>query len=321
LLLSHAAKFIGSLGLEGASAVRARTERRRLDGYRAEGCRRVMLTLNGTDYRLCLLDTNAVSEIVKRPEQLRHFLTWSLDSQPSFIASFSLFTLLELRRKPDVYRQFVELFRVVPCMILKSHEQLLEEETRCYPDPSAIDPTLVAITALGSDGNDLAKVSTVVFGDEFILDRERLWNESQGEIVEGISSLVPNYPPAGDKYTRSEVRSFVQIAAFSQLAMRAHDFAERIVQKDETVDIDAFPSLKITTYTVFHKFYADRVRKSRSSDAFDIIISAVTPYVDAIVTEGEQAESLRKTKRHDDFIRHLLVYTEKDFRHSTPSRA
>jgi len=30
-----------------------------------------MVTLNGTDYRLCLLDTNAISEMVKREDSLR----------------------------------------------------------------------------------------------------------------------------------------------------------------------------------------------------------------------------------------------------------
>jgi hypothetical protein len=94
-----------------------------------------------------------------------------------------------------------------------------------------------------------------------------------------------------------------------------------MVMNGEVVDIDAFPSLKATLYTVFHKFYADRARRPSRSDAFDIIISAATPYVEAIFTENHQAESLRKTKRLDDFIRDLHVYTLKDFRGSSPASA
>jgi hypothetical protein len=75
-----------------------------------------------------------------------------------------------------------------------------------------------------------------------------------------------------------------------------------------------FPSLKATGYTVFHKFYSDRTRKPTRSDAFDIIISAATPYVDAIVTENHQAEVLQKTMNQDDFIKDLSVLRLKDFR-------
>ncbi len=85
--------------------------------------------------------------MVKREQVLRHFLTWSISAKltwsisakPAFVPCFSLFTVLELRRSPDVYRRFIELFRVIPCMMLKSHEQLLEEETSRYPEPSRID--------------------------------------------------------------------------------------------------------------------------------------------------------------------------------------
>jgi hypothetical protein len=91
-----------------------------------------------------------------------------------------------------------------------------------------------------------------------------------------------------------------------------------MLRRDEVVDVDAFPSLKTSLYTAFHKFYVDKTRKPSRSDAFDIVISAGTPYVEAIVTENHQAEVLRKVKRVDDFIANVLVFTLKDFRESSP---
>ena len=88
--------------------------------------------------------------------------------------------------------------------------------------------------------------------------------------------------------------------------------------KRQEVDINAFPSVKATTYAVWHKFYADRDRKSARSDAFDIIIASAIPYMDAVVTESHLAESLRKTKRLDSFIEHLEINTLRDFRSSAP---
>jgi hypothetical protein len=281
----------------------------------------VVIAINGNDYRLVLLDTNALSEFAKQGESLRHFLTWS-SAQPMFVPCFSLFSVLEMRRRPDVYGRFKELFRVLPCMLVKSHEQLLEDEVRCYSDPSGIDPTLLGFSMLGGEGMDLIRVLDTASDEEFFRGQEKYWNDGAQDIVEGIASLVANFPPDGDTYTRDEVRHFVEIAGFSQVAMRQLDFAKEMVEIDnQAVSIGAFPSVKATTYAVWHKFYADRTRKWTRSDAFDIIIAAAIPYMDAVVTESHLAESLRKTKRLDDFIEHLTIHTLRDFRHSAPSAA
>jgi hypothetical protein len=277
-----------------------------------------MITINGNRYRLVLLDTNALSEFAKRGESFRHFLMWS-SAEPMFVPCFSLFSVLEMRRRPDVYGRFKELFRVLPCMLVRSHEQLLEEEVHCYPDPSCIDPTLLGFSMLGGEGMDLVRVLDRASEDEFFRGKEEFWNEGAQEIVEGIASLVANFPADADSYTREEVQHFVEMAGFSQLAMRQHDFAKQIVENlNQAVSMDAFPSLKATTYSVWHKFYADQNRKWTRSDAFDIIIASAIPYVDAIVTESHLAEGLRKTKRLDDFIRRLTIHTLRDFRHSAP---
>jgi hypothetical protein len=280
-----------------------------------------VITINGNDYRLVLLDTNALSEFAKQGDSFRHFLAWS-SAEPMFVPCFSLFSVLEMRRRPDVYGRFKELFRVWPCMLVKSHEQLLEDEVRCYPDPSGIDPTLLGFSMLGGEGMDLAGVLDTASADAFFRGREKYWNDGAQDIVEGIASLVANFPPDGDTYSRDEVRHFVEIAGFSQVAMRQLDFAKQMAEiENEAVSIGAFPSVKATTYAVWHKFYADRNRKWTRSDAFDIIIASAIPYVDAVVTESHLAEGLRKTKRLEDFIEHLTIHTLRDFRHSAPAAA
>ena len=91
--------------------------------------------------------------------------------------------------------------------------------------------------------------------------------------------------------------------------MRQPNFARQKVEiEKEAIDLGAFPSVKVTTYAVWHKFYDDRNRKWKRSDAFDIMIASATPYMDAIVTESHLAEGLRKTQRLDDFIEHLAIH-------------
>jgi hypothetical protein len=277
-----------------------------------------VVSINGNDYRLVLLDTNAVSEFAKQDKSFRHFLTWST-AEPMFIPCFSLFSVLEMRRRPDVYARFKDLFRVLPCMLVKGHEQLLEDEIRRYPDPTGIDPTLLGFSSLGGEGMDLVQVLERASDGDF-RSREKSWNDGAQDIVEGIASLVAKFPPKGDTYRPDEVRLFVELAGFSQIAMRQPDFAKQTVEiENQAVAIGAFPSVKATTYAVWHKFYADRNRKWTRSDAFDIIIASALPYVDAVITESHLAEGLRKTKRLDNFIEHLTIHTLRDFRHSAPA--
>jgi hypothetical protein len=271
----------------------------------------LMISLNGTRYRLALLDTNAVSEMVKHPALFGRFLAWAHEA-PMAIPSFSLFTILELRRSASLYRQFVERYSIFPCVVLKSHEQLLGEEVSHYPDPT-IDPILVGFASQLTPAADLESALNAAFGSSAIRTRENYWNSGRQGIVAGIRSLVQNYPPSGQSYTPTEIRAFVEIAGFSQLVYRHRDFAER-VSHGMSVEIDAFPSLKASLYTVFHKFYVDSSRVPSLSDAFDIVISAAVPYVDVVFTENHQAEVLRKTQRLDQFIGDLEIYTLRDLR-------
>jgi len=256
----------------------------------------------------------AVSEMVKHPAgAFRQFYEWAVQSEPCFVPCFSPFTLIELRRRPELFRQFIQQFHPFPCVLLKGYEWLLQDEVEGYPDPAMIDPCAIAFTPLGGEGNLLTNLPTIMQTSQFAQQEEH-WNAVQGVIVDGMVSLVPNFPPQRDGYTREELREFIDLAGFSQLVLRAEAFVQDMLRRHLPVDLDAFPSLKASLYTAFHKFYVDKSRKPSTSDAFDVIIAASLPYVEAVITENHQAEVLRKTKRRDGFLDHLRVFTLRDFR-------
>jgi hypothetical protein len=276
------------------------------------------------EYPVCLLDTMAVSEIVKRPQGLfRHFLEWSHDG-PTLVPCFTVYTLMELRRKPDLFREFIERFDGYPCGMAKGYIELMVEEAANYPDRSEIEAcSLVFLPApLGGDGNRLSNLPSILDSAEHS-EAERRWNKAAPEIVEGMASLVRNYPPEnGTAYTQREVESFMQMVSIPQLVYHGHGpLVERELAEDRPVDLAAFPSLKSMTYTVFHKFYADRNRKPLNSDAFDVLTSSALPYVEAFITESHQAEVISKTNRRDNFLDHLDVLTLRDFGAGPPARA
>ena len=273
-----------------------------------------MFPVGDTNYPLCLLDTMAVSDLVKRPDEaLPNYYEWAMSADPGFIPCFTIYTLMELRRRPELFAQFIERFRHLPCVLLKGYAHLLEEEVAAYPHPAGIDPCAVAFTPLGGAGNQLSILPQLLAAPENAA-REQHWNESGPEIVAGMVEMVRNYPPDRQAYTRDEVRHFVWQASFEQLVHHVPEFVRPLAEAGESVDVAAFRTFTAMSYAVFYKFYADANRKPSQSDAFDVLIAAALGYVEAFITEAHLAEALSKTKRHDGFLNDLQVFTLRDFR-------
>jgi len=268
-----------------------------------------MIELNGHTYRLCLLDTNAVSELVTRPDSGVRAI---LDRFPrtEYLPCITVLTVNELRRRSDVYEAFLELFSAVTCMFLKGYEQLFQAEAGLYPNPDSIDPSLLSPyqirLPLGMSRKDAL---AHIFSTAQFRRGERKWRREQARILNGMLSHVRNFPPdRSGHYTPRMITEFVRKVSASQIAMRAPRFLDSRGLTEDTVDVAAFPSVKMMTYTVFYKFYSER-RKALDSDVFDIIMSAALPYVDAVVTERHQLEVLRKTRRQDPFVSHVAGFS------------
>lgn len=268
--------------------------------------------INGNTYRLCLLDTNALSEMVKNPNrEFRNFIErlFNQDNLPCF----SVFSILELRQRRDVYLSFLDFFSVFPCLFLKGHDQLLQDEISLYPNPSSLDPTLLSPLEirLPPGMNRRTALETVLDSAQIRVDGQR-WLNGRDGILDDMLSHVPDFQPARGKYSDAEIRFFLEVVVFQYVASRDRTFVEKHLARGVT--IDAFPSVKIIAYTVFHKFYPDKTRKPSRSDVFDIIIAALLPYVDTVITERHQAEVIRKVKAQDSFLHGLDVRTLRDLR-------
>lgn len=129
---------------------------------------------------------------------------------------------------------------------------------------------------------------------------ESYLNDSRNDIFATTLSLRDNFPSENGKYSPKQIRKFIELAGFEKIVKKSPIFVKNLLDKKEIASIDAFPSLKMMLLTVFYKFYIDN-RRSTTSDAFDIRISALTPYVDAVFTENHQAEVIKKIKNLDSF--------------------
>ena len=273
-----------------------------------------MFPVGDTNYPLCLLDTMAVSDLVKRPDEaLPNYYEWAMSADPGFIPCFTIYALMELRRRPELFAQFIERFRHLPCVLLKGYAHLLEEEVAAHPHPAGIDLVLSH-----SHHSAVRGISSRFFRNCWRL-LKTLRGSSIGTSRDPRSSpawleMVRNYPPDGQAYTRDEVRHFVWQASFEQLVHHVPEFVRPSAEAGESVDVAAFRTFTAMSYAVFYRFYADANRKPSQSDAFDVLIAAALGYVEAFITEAHLAEALSKTKRHDGFLNDLQVFTLRDFR-------
>ncbi len=273
-----------------------------------------MIELNGHEYKLCVLDTNAVSEMIKRPT-VEFRAVVDRFALVGYLPCISPFTVIELRRRRDLYQSFLQYFSVFPCLLVEGYEQLLGDEVEHYPNPSSIDPTLVAPWGIQLPlGMSREEALADLFETPMFRKGEQERQRAKASILKGMVSLVPSYPPGKDGgHAPRMVSQFVNTVSADQIRQRAPRFVRRRMLSPGRIEVDAFPSVKMMTFTVFYKFYPDR-RTALESDVFDIIMSAAIPHVDAVLTERHQAEVLRKTKQQDPFVEHVEVFTLADLR-------
>ncbi len=122
---------------------------------------------NGSRYKLCLLDTNALSEIVKRPSnEGRGYIERFPPNE--FIPCFTPYSLFELHRHPGVFHKFVKFFNIYPALITKPFQHILELEVAAKGRAKVNDVLLCAFTPLGPDSS----FELVRFIDNFLSSPE-----------------------------------------------------------------------------------------------------------------------------------------------------
>ncbi len=107
---------------------------------------------NGSTYKLCLLDTNALSEIVKQPSnEGRGYIERFPPSE--YVPCFTVYNLFEIRSVSEVFRKFVAFFQIYPSFLARPFQQILDTEIAAKGRPAANDILLQAFTPLGSDSS------------------------------------------------------------------------------------------------------------------------------------------------------------------------
>lgn len=110
-----------------------------------------VIEINGNTYRICLLDTNALSEL------RLNFADWFsyLENhypEPPIVISVSVFTLMELQARTELFDKYLDIFSVLPSAVLDGHESIFAKEVENYRNDSEINPIVFAPSVLKQDG-------------------------------------------------------------------------------------------------------------------------------------------------------------------------
>ena len=272
-----------------------------------------MITYNGTSYFLNLIDTNALSEIIKnrKNERTNYFEKVCTGNN---IPCITIWSILELRKSNYLYPKFIELFSVFPFCILKPYTNIIKEEINNYPNPALIDPILFTFNPFSSKETQLKRVLENLFSTPEIKQSELNWDKKwKQEVLKSILSLKHNFKPKGLNFNANDANNFIQQGVPQYLMAQYPEWAKITFRNNNIINIDAFPSIKMLFYTVFYRFYAEN-RNPETQDVYDLMINFIAPYVDSAIVENFQAEIFRKVKKRDKFLQAFGIFTVQDLR-------
>ena len=252
---------------------------------------------NGSNYKLCLLDTNALSEIVKRPtNEGRGYIEMFPPNE--YVPCFTVYNLIELRRQPTVFRKFTEFFSVYPSFITKPFQLILKAEVAAKGRVKANDILLQAFTPSGPDSSfQLSKFLDNLFRISTIAKLEREWRESDQDVLNTWQANKVNFNPINSVQNKRDAKKFVHDASIDTLCQIYPEIVQDSINVNNAALLQSFPSMQIMLYSQYYRIF-DPTWKPNDQEVTDVCISACAPYVDAVVTENFQAEIYKKVHKH-----------------------
>ena len=248
---------------------------------------------SGKTYKLCLLDTNALSEIVKRPGREGRYFVEHFGPE-KHVPCFTAYSLVELRRRPDVYRRFIGMFSKYPFFLLKLWEDILAEERDAYSTAASVSPLLQSFTPSNRMYGFGEFVDRLVVQAWFV-DRERKWRREEERILDSWLANRENFQPRRQVANARDAERYVNEAAIQTLVSFFPNWIPSFKERNEVPDVSRFPALQVMLYSQYYRLW-DPNWNRRSQEVTDIRIMAAAPYVDVVITERCQNEIFKKIR-------------------------
>lgn len=291
------------------------------------------ILLNGNRYQLCLLDTNVISEIVKNKNNMARNFIKNIVLDENYVPCFCIESILEIRKKAEVYDKFLEIFSVIPIFLLKQYGSLINQEiSGCISNSKSI--LLNSFSVLGKDkSSDIKYFFQSMFDDPEFIEIESNWRKQiqdyknkwaknkrdlqkvflnpdrNEQFISRLSTEYGYFPKNFLKYYNlSTAKHYVNIAGKDVIQETLN-----LPDKRYLPDIDNFPMLKTSLFLqYFHLF--DPSREIKLNDIVDIIIVSPAPMCEMVITDKNQASILSKIKNEIPGLQSTSIMTIKNLR-------
>ena len=276
------------------------------------------MLLGKNEYKLILLDTNALREIVTNENfSGKGFLSKFFAKQPLYAPCFSIYNAIELMPYKDIYEKFLDFFSIIPCLMFFPIKIIVQEEYRSFQQNIDFKIT-----------NQIANAfSPIVNNDSYNCRRffERL--SVNKELMQNINDEISNLKSIAIKWESQRDITRKQLAKLALPENMIDEKYYRFVEKETIVkdlinwgiepnhdiDLEKFPAIRIMEYSQFNRIHCTK-KAIRPNDVMDITISGIVPYLNAVITEKFQANVYKKAKSFISQMQSLEIYTLNDIR-------
>lgn len=235
-----------------------------------------MHEINGNKYRLFILDTNFISELLlDQTVDAKKFLNYSLENK--LILCFSFYNVMEIKKGyTERWKKFLDVFSMMPCVILRPYWMIIEEEST-----GNANPIFNHFSMLGKDSSYHfeAWINEVLEKTGEYLDLEQKHFENVMEFFNENKTLK-------NSDLEEKFISMLYIHKFYSYFNKNNNNLKSLIGTNMT-------SAQLM-FKLFQKRYIGLNRDFLISDFNDIAIASAVPYVDGIITENFQAEMLKQ---------------------------
>lgn len=263
---------------------------------------------SGNIYRLCLLDTNALSEILKNPSKEGRGFIENYDLS-SHVPCLTIYNLIELRRKPELFEAYCDLFSLHSHFLLKPYQRIWQAERQNRGEIISETILMNAFSPLGANSSyDVLSFFTQLFDDPKIAEFERTWRKEEKTILSSWLASRRNFSPNQHDATAKDAERYLDEAGLQTIINHDPEWAEKEINFGRIPNINMFPSMKVMLYSQYYRLYNPHWKPS-PQEVTDVRIMAAVPYVDVVITEKFQAEILRKIKSKVAGMQNLEIAT------------
>lgn len=277
------------------------------------------MLIGANNYKLILLDTNAIREIVTNTNMSGKGFLEKFFANPSdkYAPCFSIYNVIELMPYQDIFNKFLNFFSIMPCFMIFTVKSIFQREVECYLEGNdfVFDGNIAnAFTPLRLEENYNCKKFFEKMSKDVVL-------------INNIKTQVKNFSVIASEWEnrRKKTKALLKLQQipFNQLNEKYYITQEKdTIVKDlinfgvrvpKEIDVLKMPASRIMEYSQFVRIYQTN-KNIKPNDVMDIQISCIVPYVNAVITENFQADVCKKAKHFIPQLEKLEIYTLKDIR-------